>query len=145
MKTINLLLCLFFVFSTTGCVSTWNHKRVVENEHKKFIMLHGTEKQKAMVHMGVSAKQAVALTVQENDNVVTAKIMFNVADFSGLQGYFKSYGEAPISSTFSLVADAAAAYVAYETAKGGGSWSIDFNFNFINNSDNSSITVEKKE
>ena len=92
-----------------GCVSYYNHSRVVDNTYRERIAVYGSPQQKQMLNMGVSPR-AVAISATANENETSARIMMDLADFQGIKGYFKSYAKSPLSSTFALATDVVGSY-----------------------------------
>ena len=92
-----------------GCVSYYNHSRVVDNTYRERIAVYGSPQQKQMMNMGVSPR-AVAISATANENETSARIMMDLADFQGIKGYFKSYAKSPVSSTFALATDVVGSY-----------------------------------
>ena len=110
MKKTIIFFVIFFLLLNSGCVSYYNHNRIAENIYRENILTHGTRRQKEMLNAGISSK-AVIISGMANENEVSARVMFNFADFQGVKGYFKSYSEAPVSSSMSLAADIVGSYL----------------------------------
>ena len=110
MKTIISLFVIFFLLLNSGCVSYYNHNRIAENIYRDNILARGTQRQKEMLNAGISSK-AVIISGMANENEVSARIMFDFADFQGIKGYFKSYSRSPVSSSVSLAADIVGSYL----------------------------------
>jgi hypothetical protein len=106
----------------TGCLSAYNHHRISRNIQETSVMAYGTQQQRNMVMMGIEPKKAVALSMTADNNEMTTKLMFDLNNLNGVKAYFKTYKEAPISSTISLLGDLGTTYALGRLVENGGSW-----------------------
>ena len=101
-----------FCVMNTGCgtLSYYNHTRVKENIIQTRIMASGNQQMINAMNQGADPSDAVKIIPIGDGNVKGAVIAINVFDLKGVKSYFVTYAEAPISSTVTLVGDAASTY-----------------------------------
>lgn len=99
-----LLTCL--ILGSSGCASYINHARVRNNILETRIKTSGTEKQQTLLSCGMKPNDIIKIS-SASDYGTSIGI-----DLFGIKSYFTTFKEAPISSTVSLIVDAALAYYA---------------------------------
>jgi hypothetical protein len=92
---------MFGLIVSTGCISTYNHGRVKENLIKENIVATGNAEQIKAVNMGI--KPSTVLKIVPTTDGKGAMLAFSMS--SDTISYFKTFAEAPVSSSLSLLAD----------------------------------------
>lgn len=108
-KTI-LIGLLAVIMLQSGCATRMNHNRVADNMSKKAILASGNNAQIEAIKRGGDPSEVLKVRAYTNGDDTGVILALDVLDFDGWSGYFKTFAEAPISSTVSLAIDIGAAY-----------------------------------
>jgi len=108
MKNIVLIAILVGLLTQTGCVSYYNHKRVLNNEAEAFIMASGDQAAITALRTGVAPVKVIQTRILTSPNGNPDGVGILFAPFE-LKTYVKSFKENKVSYSLSLIADAALA------------------------------------
>lgn len=110
---------LVFSMAFSSSCTMYNHDRIKSNMLEQRIRVTSNQEYIKLLNAGMSPEDVVKFgTIQDEDGrPIGVKAAIELSNIKGIKSYFTTFKEEPVSSTLSLLIDAAIAYYASEGIK----------------------------